>query len=64
MFPLLGEFGLLDVLVVLNYFETRKSNRQLKRANRLSLMIALIQEEDQHEIVNLLKEIKNGRKDN
>lgn len=60
--PLLGEFGLLDIIVILNYLQARKQNRQLKRANRLAIIIALMQEQDQEEIIKILKEIRDGNK--
>ena len=59
---LLGELGIVDILVILNILEGKKNNKQLARANRLTLMIALMQEQDQEEIIKLLKEIRDARK--
>ena len=57
------EFGLLDILFVVNYFQNRKQGKQLKRANKIALVVAMLQEQDQEEIIQLLKEIRdNGRK--
>ena len=57
------EFGLLDILFVVNYFQNRKQSKQLKRANKIALVVAMLQEQDQEEIIQLLKEIRdNGRK--
>jgi hypothetical protein len=58
----LGEFGLLDIITILNYYQNIKQNKQLKKSYKVALMIALAQEQDQHEIVELLKDIRNGRK--
>lgn len=60
MFDFLGEFGLLDVITVLNYLQNVKQNRQLKKSQKIALMLALIQENDQHEILKTLKEIENN----
>jgi hypothetical protein len=59
---LFAEFGVLDILVVLNYFQGIKQNKHLKKSNKLALTIALMQEQDQHEILKTLKEIRDERK--
>jgi hypothetical protein len=59
---LLGGLGIVDILVILNILEGKKNNKQLARANRLTLMIALMQEQDQEEIIKILKEIRDARK--
>lgn len=59
---LLGEFGLVDLIVFLNYLESRKNNKKLARSNRLTIMAMLMQEQDQEEIIKILKEIRDARK--
>lgn len=59
---LFGEIGILDIISLLNYFQNVKQNKQLKKSNKIAIMLALAQEQDQHEILEVLKEIKDGRK--
>lgn len=58
---LFSEFGIADILLLLNYFRGIKQNKLTRRSNRLALTIALLQESDQHEIIDLLKQIKEAQ---
>lgn len=59
MNTLFGEFGIVDILVVLNYLETRKTNKNLKRLQRLQIYAQVFGDDELHEI---LKEIKEWKK--
>ena len=59
MNTLFGEFGIVDILVVLNYLETRKTNKNLKRLQRLQIYAQVFGDDELQEI---LKEIKEWKK--
>lgn len=59
MNTIFGEFGVLDILVVLNYFETKKTNKNLKKLQRLQTYAQLFGDDELQEI---LKEIKEWKK--
>lgn len=59
----IGEFGLLDIIVLLNYFNGRKANKNLKRLQKLQIVTSLWADDDLDEIVKILKEIKNEKQD-
>lgn len=59
MNTIFGEFGALDILVVLNYFETKKTNKNLKKLQRLQTYAQLFGDDELQEI---LKEIKEWKK--
>lgn len=57
----IGEFGLLDIVVLLNYFNGRKANKNLKRLQKLQIVTLLWADDDLDEIVKILKEIKDEK---
>lgn len=57
----IGEFGLLDIVVLLNYFNGRKANKNLKRLQKLQIATLLWADDDLDEIVKILKEIRNEK---
>lgn len=57
----IGEFGLLDIVVLLNYFNGRKANKNLKRLQKLQIVTSLWADDDLDEIVKILKEIRNEK---
>lgn len=59
MNTLFGEFGIVDILVVLNYLETRKTNKNLKQLQRLQIYAQVFGDDELNEI---LKEIQEWKK--
>ncbi len=59
MNTIFGEFGVLDILVVLNYFEARKTNKMLKKLQKLQTYAQIFGDDELQEILEELKEWKN-----
>lgn len=59
---LLGDFELLDIITILSYVNARQQAKSSRRPSSLSLVLALMQQQDQAEIKQILKEIRDGRK--
>lgn len=59
MNTIFGEFGVLDILVVLNYFEARKTNKMLRKLQKLQTYAQIFGDDELQEILEELKEWKN-----
>lgn len=55
---LFGEFGLLDILVLVNYFEAKKSNKLLNRMQKLQIYAVFFGDEELKEILEEIREWK------
>lgn len=55
---LFGEFGLLDILVLINYFEAKKSNKLLNRMQKLQIYAVFFGDEELKEILEEIREWK------
>lgn len=59
MNTIFGEFGVLDILVVLNYFEVKKTNKMLRKLQKLQTYAQIFGDDELQEILEELKEWKN-----
>lgn len=59
MNTIFGEFGVLDILVVLNYFEAKKTNKTLRKLQKLQTYAQIFGDDELQEILEELKEWKN-----
>lgn len=57
---LFGEFGLLDILTVLNYVENRRTNNYVKRLQKLQIYAAFSGDDELNEILKELRQLNKS----
>lgn len=57
---LFGEFGLLDILTVLNYVENRRTNKYVKRLQKLQIYAAFSGDDELNEILKELRQLNKS----